>query len=87
MVTIKVGNPLSLDFKGVQLYVKWNRRFKVGDTEWAASQWSKDLHYPDTILAGHWTQLTFAIPETDGSEFEHFQLSMAVNTVVLIDAR
>jgi hypothetical protein len=83
-VTLDIGNALLTSYDGFKLTVHWGPPFPYGSHDvndvyrWNASIRTQEIRLADTLLAGKWSRVQFALPRTTADQIR--ELRVAIET-------
>ena len=89
-VTLAVGNPYDMDFKGFLVSCKWGASFTytngiVSNYEAVQnSQKSKDSQQTDVLYRGYWNAIELTIAPATADEIKNLRISIQPDTVSLL---
>jgi Protein of unknown function (DUF3251) len=75
-VTLDIGNPLALEYRGFILESEWGERGKSTDGKLKTS-------FTNTLKPGSWNRIDLILPQTPPDKFGYLSLGLTVNTVHL----
>jgi hypothetical protein len=81
-LTFKIGNPLSIGFKGFNMNVKWNRRISdTSDPKWPADLRDKTFSLTPTLDPGSFTSVDVILPSTTATQCGFIQVEIETKTI------